>query len=408
MSEDEIYQYNINPFYKSLQTRYKKQFEIVQEQNGLVCIPLRNITEERLQISSFVLKHLYIPSPFLKNQYYSISNQDFDILMMENSFTFLVSDKALRIKTNVKILGEQTGYDIDNKSYRIIIIEYPLLEYKESSFELSENLKNKNEINEVFTYDDVSKSEKIIEYLQKHSYSTSECFKNEIKIFKETYVVLCTFLDAVEQEVLRIHKKYFEQFLNFIHINEEILSIAIENYLNGCFYNKIWPIITNYNSEKDNFINFKLNQINKNIENGSISYYLKLNNKYLIDYNLSIKEISRIHLLKTAFEKLICMKTCLDLISTELLLFYKVNDHENTFNEHDFKLTSDELLPLTCYVIIKAKLSCLYSLIFFTEKFNLTTTYALNNSSLYLSSLNELSFVLSTFKAATGLIEHYI
>jgi hypothetical protein len=127
----------------------------------------------------------------------------------------------------------------------------------------------------------------------------------------------------------------------------------------------------------------------------------------LIDYNLSISEIKKIHLLKTVYEKLICMKTFIDLISTELTLYYKSNDSYNNLKENELQLTSDQLLPLTCYVIIKSKLSLLYSLVYFTEKFNLTSIYASSNS-IYLSTTNELSFIFSTFKAAVGLIETFV
>ena len=94
MTDNEVYSYDTSLFYKTLQTRYRKYFELIQEKNGLVCVPLRNINEERLQITNFVLKHLYTPSPFIKNLYNSINNQEFDVLFIEsNSCDIFVLDK---------------------------------------------------------------------------------------------------------------------------------------------------------------------------------------------------------------------------------------------------------------------------------------------------------------------------
>lgn len=413
MNDDEVYSYDTTLFYKSLQTRYRKHFETIQDQNGLICIPLRNVTEERLLISNFVFKHLYLPSPFLKNLYSSINNQEFDVLFSEkNSCNLFVLDKINKITFIAKVLGEQVGYAFDQKSYKILIIEYPLFEFKETNVNSNDApvaSKSQVKINENKTVHDVSNFKKSSYYLQKTSNSVNECFKNEMRIFKETYVILLNHLEACEQECLRIHEKYFKKFQDsyYSNSNQEILSIAIENCINANLYDKLWSIIIDLNNDKDNFINFKLNQIYNNISNDNVtSYYLKLNKKYLIDYSLSINEIRKIHLLKTVFEKLNCMKTCIDLISTELSLYYKKNESNNQISENELVLTSDELLPLTCYIIIKAKLNLLYSLIFFTERFNFTAIFGLSNS-LYLSSTNELAFIFSTFKAAIGLIEHY-
>jgi len=128
--------------------------------------------------------------------------------------------------------------------------------------------------------------------------------------------------------------------------------------------------------------------------------------KNLNFFYLSVNEIKKIHFLKTVYEKLICMKTCVEMISTELTLYYKSNDSDLKGNL-ELQLTSDQLLPLTCYIIIKSKLNLLFSLIYFTEKFNLTSIYASSNS-IYLSNTNELSFIFSTFKAAVGLIENSV
>ena len=400
MSSDEAYKFDLNIFYKSLKSRYKKQFEIVQEQSGVVCIPLKNLSEERLQISNFVFKHLFIPSPFLKNLYVSIFNQDFDLLFMEsNCYSLLATDKMNKIKFAAKIIDEHIGYAIDNKSYKIVIIEYPLFEYKKSYFDSKDVVQNEKQI--PFSFYDISKIEKSSEYLTKVSHILNEYFKHEVKIFRKTYVLLSYHLKECVEEFYKIHKTYLNQFLQYIDGSEDFLSLAIENYLNGSMYNKIWSMVIELNSEKDNFIHYKLNQIC----NIKMSYFLKLNEKYLINYNLSIQEITKIHLFKTVFEKLICMKTCIELISTELNLYY--NAKNDTLEKNQLNLTSDELLPLCCYVIIKAKLKFLYSLIFFTEKFNLSATYAMANE-IHMHSLNELSFVHSTFKAAICLIERYI
>jgi hypothetical protein len=413
MTDNEVYSYDTSLFYKTLQTRYRKYFEIIQEQNGLVCIPLRNINEERLQITNFVLKHLYTPSPFIKNLYNSINNQEFDVLFIEsNSYNLFVLDKINKITSIAKVLGEEIGYAFDQKSYRILIIEYPLFEHKENSSDSNDQIQSikKNQIQENDSFEAVSNVKKSSEYLQKISSSINENFKHEIKIFKETYVILVNYVESCEEELLKIHEKYFNKFLDFhdYSASQEILSIAIENVLNFSLYDKIWPIIKSLNYEKDEILNFKLNQLFNHIDNDTfLSNYLKIHKKYLIDYNLSISEIKKIHLLKTVYEKLICMKTFIDLISTELTLYYKSNDSYNNLKENELQLTSDQLLPLTCYVIIKSKLSLLYSLVYFTEKFNLTSIYASSNS-IYLSTTNELSFIFSTFKAAVGLIETFV
>ena len=109
-------------------------------------------------------------------------------------------DKINKIKSIAKVLGEQIGYAFDQKSYRILVIEYPLFEHNENISDSKDQIQaiKTNHNQETNSFEEISNGKKSTEYLQKISSSINEDFKHEIKIFKETYVILVNNVESCE------------------------------------------------------------------------------------------------------------------------------------------------------------------------------------------------------------------
>ena len=144
---------------------------------------------------------------------------------------------------------------------------------------------------------------------------------------------------------------------NYLEINTETyIYIAIEKILLYDCYDHFFGILKTINIDKDSQIEKIISNINfENIENYSIfnninECYKKLDSKI-------INKVENISICTNPFEKL----TCLLNIQKDIANIYLLVNKE--------ELTSDDALPLLCYVIVKSRISSIYSELDFLNKF---------------------------------------
>jgi hypothetical protein len=410
---DEIYQYDSSDFYRTLITRYRKQAESVQEQGGIICVPLHGVNDENLLNLNFIQIHLFVPSPFFKDQYNSISQPDqLKLIVDEQSESIRLTSKNAKIKSQMKILSEQDGYTSNFKAYKLFLIDCPIIRTDNEKTK-STSFANINYIaplnvpmeNQKLTVEDVSSFGKSVEFLQTLATSLADEFYNDIRLFNKTYIILPNYFDECIEKMSALYKAYAYKFRKYNKIQkDEILSISIENYMNGFLYAKIWQIIVDTHKDEDQLIDYKIGQLKK-LTKSSMEKYLKLDRKYFIEFKQALAELAKMDKLQSAYEKLYCMKTCNDYVSSELVLYHK-NQANGNDPSSELKLTSDELLPLTCYILIKTDFNNYASLLYYLENFNFTFSCPAFES-INASSNNEFSFVLSTFKAAVNMLRTY-
>jgi hypothetical protein len=267
-----------------------------------------------------------------------------------------------------------------------------------------------------------------------------ESLLSEIELFRKTYIVISDYMSDCVVYLNRLYKKYVKLFMKsykmFAGQNQvdnmdnidQMVSLACEIAINGCLFAKLWSPIQQINSSKDAYLllrclqlkNYlKLDELAASLEakNSKIfvkqeclktcSNYFQLDVDYFrINCKPIMREFSRLALMNNPFEKLECIKTSVDLLTNEInLLFTREKQNEEKSNTSSNVVTTELLIPLLSFIIIKTEIDCLQSIIYFIENFHFSYRHSSFSNSFNSAYLAELNFFFVTFKAAVQSIE---
>ena len=127
------------------------------------------------------------------------------------------------------------------------------------------------------------------------------------------------------------------------------------------------------------------------------SKFFNIDQKYFrLNTQPCLNELKRLSLFNIPFEKLDCIKMSIDLLTNELTISL-ANQKEQCV------ITSEILIPLFAFVLIKSSLNCFKSIIYFIDKFQLSAKQSVK--SFNSTSLDELAYFMATFRAAIQFIE---
>lgn len=238
---------------------------------------------------------------------------------------------------------------------------------------------------------------------------------NELELFRKTYIILYTHLEDCSEQLIKIYTKYLNYFFKAIkrkniENNDNLdlmILISCENTIVGFLFTKLWPCILQLNYDQDIAIELKCKQLMN---------YLKLNTAKLSDESLelckrffnieskyfrlntqpALTELKRLSLLNVPYEKLECIKSSIDLLTNSLTILL-------TSLKEQCVITSDLLIPLVAFILIEASLNCLHSIIYFLDKFQLSSKQCVK--SINSNKLDELTYLMTTLKAAVEFIE---
>lgn len=459
---NEVYEYDKSLFFSLLDSvRFRHKFKLIQDQQGIIVCPLDLTTQSKSSINHLDLidRHLFIPSPFLKNHFIPLGNFTYSSNLKPSIYLILDDSKphneifliknGEHICKNVKLLNTETGYSDTNKIYRILIIN------KEFQYKTSNQIYSDTEVSEVDEYDSDSSSDlslrlfqitslndvrtfsQSIDFMQntvclianeldtglsERRRKISNCFigqefLNEIELFKKTYIILYTHLGDCSRNLRRIYDKYVYMFMKSYRLESQsgfgshsaqtdlIVSVVCEISLIGCLFAKLWPCILKLNSENDmavmkkcHYLKLKLKLDDNSKESvGLCSEYFGLDETFfMLNLKLILKEIKKISLLNNPFERLESIRTIIDLVTNELTIT-SIKEKK----ESNFVITSDILIPLLAYILLKSNINCFKSIIYFIEMFNFSSQEPYNST-----FIAELNFFMATFKAAVQLIEN--
>lgn len=236
---------------------------------------------------------------------------------------------------------------------------------------------------------------------------------SELELFRKTYIILHTHLDDCSEQLIKIYSKYLNKFLKSIEryrlrsdIIDLMILIACENTIVGFLYTKLWPNILQLNYTEDQLISLKCKQLthllklNSKLNDQTImecSKFFNIDQKYFrLNTQPCLNELKRLSLFNIPFEKLDCIKMSIDLLTNELTISL-ANQKEQCV------ITSEILIPLFAFVLIKSSLNCFKSIIYFIDKFQLSAKQSVK--SFNSTSLDELAYFMATFRAAIQFIE---
>lgn len=461
-SENDVYNYDNCFFFNLLDSpKYQLKFKFLQDRHGLIVCPLEVLIQSR-EVSNhdeLIERHLFLPSPYLKNQFIPISDPlvifpryylSLNELNPPEIFVFL---NGLRICQYLKLLSIQEGYNDQNEIYKILIVN------KEINFKMENNASTDRRISmlpsldetifKVFSINEVSSFGQCIDFMHnnvwlvnEHSEHTGKyriqkrCIGDdylaEIDLFKKTFIVLETHLDECILNMKKIYEKYvylfftsFELELKYksnVPISQQIdlvILVSCEVSLIGCLFGKIWPCIIRLNAEQDSELFSKFRMLRSKLcldEFGKTNRWFLLCKdffqlgKEFFDLNFTnvLKEIKKIAYLNNPFERQQCLRVSVDLLANEMTMLTMRHDKNN------FVLTSEVLIPLLAFILLLTEINCFKSIVYFIEKFSFSSQAKDSglldrfkcHKSYSVTYLDELNYFTTTFKAALAFIEN--
>jgi hypothetical protein len=267
-----------------------------------------------------------------------------------------------------------------------------------------------------------------------------EYLLSEVELFKKTYIILPTHLTDCAGQLTKIHDKYLRRFLSSFSIQDNkklsesvsdidlIISIACENTIIGCMYAKLWPCILNANKALDEALwaNCKKIKSKLALENSDEDEaYNQLDGQqkkrilqwanffqvdklfFCINFKPILKEVKKLAMLNNPFQSMNCIKTCIDLLSNELSVSQRNAEKlAAKSSSTSCVVTSETLIPLLAFILVRSNMECLKSIVYFIDVFNFTSQPSSYTNACNSILISELSFFMVSFKAAIQVIEH--
>lgn len=260
---------------------------------------------------------------------------------------------------------------------------------------------------------------------------------NEIEVLRKTYIILYTHIVDCEKQLERIYLKYLRKFLRYaqtlMNLDTDsgvysdfdlMVSVACENIIVGVVFSKLWPCLLQLNMNEDDFIQIKCDRIRKLLKLTKVtnltaetidlcSRFFHIETKYfLINTQPVLREFKRLSLLNNPFEKLECIKSSVELVTNELTILSsqpkdptKHTSQDNDGKEESTIITSEILIPLISFILIRSNINCFKSICYFIDTFQFSSRPNSFSNSHCSTRLGELAFFMTTFKAAIQFIE---
>lgn len=361
-----------NPVFRSLQTNFIGYFHWVQDKCGLVCIPHQRSVHGIELNREFIEKHTFRPSPLFKDHYITKDGKNPGNISIEDGN--IVTAQGFPDKRKVKVISEELGYNKRSETFRILIIDRPLI----GSVQLKKE-------DDGFLYDSqilLTHAESPLFLSRIPGSARALAFLNkEIETFCTNYMLLPDFLDDAAEKLRTIWKEATQLFLSCF--DEKIpsdlkfvkgrIQLAVESHLLGSVNHKLFPKICEHCQPDD--VEFEKNcQQLRQLTPSELGVPTSLQ----CDLSRACEKLATLDKCTCTFEKMISVKQVLDCITESVK---ETGD--------DALLTSDQYLPLLMNVIVNQKSLHIASNLYFLDKFQF-----------YRRPSDSLSFSLVTFKAA--------
>ncbi|XP_022110510.1 ankyrin repeat domain-containing protein 27-like [Acanthaster planci] len=370
-----------NPMYKCLQTRFRGEFEIAQDNCYLVCIP-QTASLVGVSISlGLVQTHLLKPSPMLKDHYISTDKDNSKTISVEDGIITCL--EGFRQQDTVRVLSEELGYNKNYKPFKMLIIERPLegaRKGRRGSAGLSDEF-----LTPRTTYAENCK------FLSLFHENRAQLSNMQMKIseFNQTYMILPGYLmdTACKLRGIWEHSRLaFSETNNYIRLQsdsrlEEAITVALESYIMGGVHTKVFKAVCQQMAEDDQVLYRRVQELQ-----GVKANQLGVKKDFCCPLPAAVVELARLDGINNPQEKLLCLKSTLDAITDEVSAYLRMNLAPGYSLPC---LTSDELIPLQVLVISQAKCQYLASNLFYMEHFHWVK-----------SDHNDVGYTLVSFKAA--------
>eukprot|EP01130_Rhizamoeba_saxonica_P017629 TRINITY_DN8587_c0_g1_i1.p1 TRINITY_DN8587_c0_g1~~TRINITY_DN8587_c0_g1_i1.p1 ORF type:complete len:484 (+),score=93.59 TRINITY_DN8587_c0_g1_i1:44-1495(+) len=377
-----------NPYFVTLKTKYAQLYKLVQDKCYLICVPQLVMPASALTLD-FVGKHILRPSPYFQGiwQCYNDESKTFEIESNEIK-TFEGWDKPM----SFEIVAEELFYNNNFSPYKAVLINKPFI-----------GNANMNAIAGKDPYSDMdvlgtSKELKLcIEFLL--SYPENELIlkklNNEMKDFKNSYVIIEGFESDVINKVHHLIMKYEENLIcanqdyRYMQQDPELaheLSLIIESYITGGLFGLL-------------IIEFRRIFATQNASFQRRCIYHRTKPLRYFDipevfegphFDHPISVLSQLETNQTPMEMLNVLKVGTDAIYEAI----GKNITHNGGNKDKEAITTDELIPVFSYILTRTNLRYIESDVYYMQNFVFTNI-----------SNTELAFNLINFQAAISFLK---
>lgn len=115
-----------------------------------------------------------------------------------------------------------------------------------------------------------------------------------------------------------------------------------------------------------------------------------------------LKELRKVELLNNPFERLESVKASVDLLVNELTIL-SLGKRNQTDTNDVLTVTSENLIPLIAFVLLRSSLVNLKSAVYYVDNFSFASSLSHVASNSYLA---ELTYFMTSFKASLAFIEN--
>ncbi|XP_033113528.1 uncharacterized protein LOC117114094 [Anneissia japonica] len=369
-----------NPLYKALQTKYWEKFSKAQENCYLICIPQAASLAGVIINQAFVDTHVLKPSPMLKDHYISTDKTESKTIIVDEDFVLVT--EGFKNKGRIKVLSEELGYNKDYKPFKILIVQKPLegaVKGRRGSAGLSDDF--------LIPRNSYDENCRLLSMFPEHQQQLKQ-LDESIKQFNSNYLIVKGYLNHAAEKLQELTQQHTETILannKYVRLQSDtrlgdVLSIAVESYVTGGVHSKLFAAVCLECQEKDKILASKIQQLQHvSAEDLGISEH------FCCSLPAGVVELARLDGINSPREKLVCLKTTLDVINEEVTAHLNENLAPG---ETPLCLTSDELIPLVVTLVAKGKCNRLASNLYYIEHFNWIK-----------SKTDDLGFSLVTFNA---------
>eukprot|EP00730_Choanoeca_flexa_P005154 TRINITY_DN11889_c0_g1_i5.p1 TRINITY_DN11889_c0_g1~~TRINITY_DN11889_c0_g1_i5.p1 ORF type:complete len:1155 (+),score=258.36 TRINITY_DN11889_c0_g1_i5:48-3512(+) len=327
-----------NPFYKHLQSKYKKLFEQIAKERFTVFVPRTGSCEQQKLSKDDYESHVFHGNRQEVDSGIGEAQDGYKLLSI-NGRTVLINGQRLQCdqgyvnSRQVEVLFEETFYNDYDEAYTVACVDQPL----SGPVSLSVSLKAPTSYRECFELlfsDTCNKKTEgrvqehirlYLENLQAAQSPTPRLFVDLAQaLFTKCMQVLLR--DTAHRKIARTNQIYMDY-----------LQLSLETYITRVIHSSVFPALAGAYASEDA-------HINKNVQNLAEVKLKQLggNPSSIGSLASAIANVNNLAVCPSPLEKLACLRETMDLL-------VPTEDPEATV------MGADELVPALCFVITRSK-----------------------------------------------------
>ncbi|XP_046624255.1 ankyrin repeat domain-containing protein 27-like [Neodiprion virginianus] len=396
MDPDEIV---YNEFYHTLRNEYTRKYDLALSKCWNICVPAGNSLRGLPITDEFVDDHILKPHPEIPHHFTSIGEDNSCLYKFENTSLKLIEENEstkVNCQHKVGIVSIEKGYNKEFQVYVILVMEMPI-----HPKYISPNSRIEDEVKlncSVVSYKDArgfldqlsdqantqfDKLKSTLKQIDLDDFNSSEELSSMLQDLTRRYWAI----------IMRKQSLCLQRDARF----QKLLSTSLEVFIMHFMYDKIYYLLSRALLQEDMYLNKKLSQF---FDAGITPDQLGADESLAISLPAAIVELATLDAREGPLEKSLCLRSTLDLIVAEVKAAIaevqtKTENDEITVSSFVYTQSTDELIPLLIYVIVKSR-----------PKRLVTDLHYIKNFLWSASPRDGLSDSLCTFEAAVGILFH--